>query len=137
VQFSATSHAPAAERQTIDDETNESPGQFAPEPVQFSATSQMPAEERQTVDDGLNASAGQVAAAPVQFSALSHTPAALRHTVALLAKRHAEVQHVLPAIAVSHVSPAAASMTPLPHRCSKLTVTKWPSVACVREGFPA
>src|SRR5262245_30950566 len=136
VQFSATSHAPDAERQTVDEETKPLAGHAALAPVQFSATSQVPAEERHTVADETKPSAGHVALAPVQFSATSQTPADGRHTVEELAKRQADVQHAVPESAVSHCSPAFESRTPLPQRCSKLTVTKWPSVDCVREGLP-
>src|SRR5689334_20327382 len=123
VQFSATSHAPDAERQTVADDANESVGHAPLPPVQFSATSHRPTELRQSVPDALNLSAGQVALAPVQFSATSQVPFTERHTVDDDAKRHVDVQHAVPEIAVSHCSPAELSSTPLPQRCSKLTVT--------------
>ena len=49
VQFSATSHGPAAARQTVDDDAKPFAGQLGPVPVQFSAGSHGPADARQTV----------------------------------------------------------------------------------------
>src|SRR5439155_512065 len=48
VQFSATSHSPAAARHTVLDGSKASAGQSLPVPLQVSATSQTPAEGRQT-----------------------------------------------------------------------------------------
>src|SRR5262245_2391994 len=58
VHVSATSHWPAAARQTVDGGANASVGHAAAAPVQLSATSQTPVDARQTVDDDANASAG-------------------------------------------------------------------------------
>jgi hypothetical protein len=82
VQFSATSHTPADDRQTVADDVNASDGHAADEPVQLSSSSHTPADERQTVADETKASPGHVAPEPVQFSATSHTPADDRHPVA-------------------------------------------------------
>jgi len=54
VHCSATSQTPAADRQTVLEETKESVGQVAEAPVHCSATSQMPLEDRQTVFDKEN-----------------------------------------------------------------------------------
>jgi hypothetical protein len=63
VQFSATSHTPAAGRHSVLAPTNASAGQAVAEPEQRSATSQSPAASRQTADAGLKR-ATQVALAP-------------------------------------------------------------------------
>ena len=114
VQVSATSHGPAAARQTapalpagcwqasfVPSHSSRlhglpssvhavpagcfaSAGQLGPFPGQFSAGSHSPAEARQTVDDGLKASAGHVVLVPVQVSATSHGPAATRQTAPAL-----------------------------------------------------
>jgi hypothetical protein len=109
VHCSATSHAPTAERQTVDDDANALPGHAALEPVQFSATSQMPAELRQTVLDEAKPSLGQFADEPVQLSATSQMPAELRQTVELGRKPSAGQASFVPSqfSAVSH-APAAA-----------------------------
>src|SRR5207245_8174691 len=79
LQVSATSHRPAAARQTVPPATRPSAGQLLLTPLQLSATSQIPAEARQTAV--LFASVGQLALDPVQVSATSQTPAAARHVV--------------------------------------------------------
>ena len=79
VQFSATSHSPPADRQTVADDTKASAGHAALLPGQVSCTSHTPADERHTVPVW-KLSAGHAAAEPVQFSALSHTPADDRQT---------------------------------------------------------
>src|SRR5207253_2115814 len=114
VQVSATSHGPAAARQTapalpagcwqasfvpsraarlhgLPSSVHAVPagcfvsaGQLGPFPGQFSAGSHSPAEARQTVDDGLKASAGHVVLVPVQVSATSHGPAVARQTAPAL-----------------------------------------------------
>jgi len=111
VQFSATSHSPAADRHEVVEGANASVGQAVDVPVQVSATSQIPAAARQTVPafpaacwqvalDPLQlsvvhtlpssvqavpfafiVSAGHAACVPVQFSATSHSPAADRQEV--------------------------------------------------------
>src|SRR5207244_3920266 len=111
VQPSATSHTPAAARQTapafpagcwqasllpshssrlhglpslvhaVPEGLFASAGQLGPLPGQFSAGAHSPAEARQTVLEDLKVSAGQTVLEPVQLSATSHTPAAARHTV--------------------------------------------------------
>ena len=68
VHVSATSHCPAAARQTVPAVTKESVGHAALFPGQYSAMSQIPAEGRQTVVLGLNWSGGQVTEVPVQYS---------------------------------------------------------------------
>ena len=110
MQFSATSHTPAELRQTVLDEVNVSPGQFADEPVQLSATSQTPAELRQTVELGRKVSAGQASFVPSQFSGVSHTPAVARHGVVVGAFASAGQFVFVP----SHVS--SWSQTPAPAR---------------------
>jgi len=116
VQFSATSHWPAAVRQTVDDGLNEFAGHVDDEPVHVAATSQTSAAARhcvpalpaacwhatavplhvsvvhglpssvQAVPFASLASAGQFAEFPGQFSDWSHTSAAARHTVLEAAK---------------------------------------------------
>jgi hypothetical protein len=81
VQFSAVSHTPAEERQTVLDDATESPGHTDELPVQFSATSQTLTALRHTVLDDAKSSGGQALDAPVQFSATSQTLTAPRHTV--------------------------------------------------------
>jgi hypothetical protein len=49
VQFSARSHSPAGDLQTVLDDLKPSAGQVTTVPLQVSATSQVPAEARQTV----------------------------------------------------------------------------------------
>src|SRR5689334_22023005 len=101
--------------------------------------SHTPADGRQTVVAGANASAGQVSLEPVQVSATSQVPAEFRHVVPLVLK----VQFVLQqepkeplALPWSHCSPTEPSIEPLPQREVNVTVTKWPSFACVRPGEP-
>jgi hypothetical protein len=84
VQFSAASHTPAAARQTVALDANESAGQAALEPVQFSATSQVVAATRQTVELARKASAGHVVDEPVHVSATSQLPAEARHVAPAL-----------------------------------------------------
>jgi hypothetical protein len=116
VQFSATSHSPAEERQGIEAGAKPSDGQVALVPVQVSATSHIPAEARQTepalptgcwqatfvpshwslvqgfpssvhaVPLDILASAGQAPLVPLQVSATSQVPAAARQTVVFEAK---------------------------------------------------
>src|SRR5919197_4328768 len=81
VQFSATSHSPAAARHRVLAGWKASAGHASLVPSQVSATSQTPAEGRQTVPAGSLALAGQVGLVPVQVSSTSHAPAAARHTV--------------------------------------------------------
>jgi hypothetical protein len=81
VQVSATSHTPAAIRQTVPIAAKPSVGQLAAMPVHVSATSHVPAAMRQTVPIAAKPSVGQLAAMPVQVSATSHAPAAMRQTV--------------------------------------------------------
>ena len=76
---SATSQAPAAERQTVPLATNAFAGHVLLEPSHVSAVSHTPAADRQTVV--LFASAGQSAVDPEQLSARSQAPADDRHTV--------------------------------------------------------
>jgi len=90
----------------------------------------------QAVPAAFLASVGHVAAVPVQNSTASHSPAALRHTVEEEANVQFAVQQTLPEMPGSHCSPTTVSITPLPHKALKVTVTKWPSFACVREGLP-
>jgi len=80
VQFSATSHTPAALRQTLELGRKPSPGQLALFPGHVSAASHTPADDRQVVPVW-KPSAGQMSLAPVQFSAVSQIPAVGRHTV--------------------------------------------------------
>src|SRR5438552_1131276 len=82
-QLSATSHSPAAARQTVPAVLMTSGGQVALDPVQFSAASHTSTAARQTVLDDLKPSAGQAALDPVQFSATSQGPADVRQTVPL------------------------------------------------------
>src|SRR5439155_109959 len=114
VQVSATSHGPAAARQTapalpagcwqasfVPSHSSRlhglpssvhavpagcfaSAGQLGPFPGQFSTSEERRAGTEQTVDDGLKASAGHVVLVPVQVSATSHAPAAARQTVPAL-----------------------------------------------------
>src|SRR5438093_476009 len=111
VQFSATSHSPAAARHTapafpagcvhvalvplhtsvvqalpssvqvVPLAFKTSAGQAVVTPSQVSARSHSPAAARQTVPAVLMASAGQAVLVPVQVSAMSHPPNATRHTV--------------------------------------------------------
>jgi hypothetical protein len=78
-QVSATSHRPAAARQTNVPGRRTSPGHAALLPVHVSATSQVPALARQTVVEGEKPSAGQTPA--LHDSATSHAPADARHKV--------------------------------------------------------
>jgi hypothetical protein len=137
VQCSATSQTPADGRHTVEVERKPSGGQAADDPVQFSAASQTPpVAARQTTVLATKALAGQAAAEPEQFSATSQTPADGRHWVLEVRKWQCESQHTLPAIAVSQSSPWALSTVPLPHKLVSVTVTKWPSLFCVRLGLP-
>jgi hypothetical protein len=52
LQFSARSHAPADDRQTVDEGSTASAGQAAELPLQVSATSQAPPEPRQVNPEG-------------------------------------------------------------------------------------
>ena len=61
VQFSATSHTPAAARHSVPELATPSTGQAVLDPVQVSATSHTPAEPRQTVVLNAKPSAGQLA----------------------------------------------------------------------------
>ena len=101
----------------------------------------MPAEARHSVVLGSKASAGQVAPEPVQVSATSQTPAEARHSVPTVLKVQADVQQEANepfAEPWSHCSLLApqVSMTPLPQRLVRVTVTKWPSFDCVRAPVP-
>jgi hypothetical protein len=115
VQLSATSHSPAAERQTLVDGRRMSAGHTGLTPVQFSAGSQMPVDGRQGTVEGAKASAGHAALEPVQFSATSQPPAAGRHVVVDATNLQFASQQS-PAVPLlgpsSHCS--APSMAPLP-----------------------
>jgi hypothetical protein len=108
VQFSVTSHAPAAARHSVPNDFKASAGQAAEAPVQFSATSHPPAvAARHSVPNDFKASAGQAAEVPVQYSATSQPPAAAaRQTVVEDFKTSAGQGDAVPL----HVS--AASQTP-------------------------
>jgi len=68
VQLSTASQAPLADRQTVVEDSNESPGHVCPAvPVQFSATSQTPADARQTNVLDCVVAAGHVTLDPVQL----------------------------------------------------------------------
>src|SRR5436309_1837528 len=122
-QISATSHSPAAARQTEPAVLMASAGQVALDPVQFSAASHRSTAARQTVADDLTASVGQVALEPVQLSARSHSLSAARHTVAAVTNVHVAVQQEpdWPFWAPrSHCSPA--STWPSPHAALKVAM---------------
>jgi len=136
VQLSASSHSPAAARQTVLEDAKPSAGHVVLMPVHVSATSHAPAVGRQTapalpagcwqvslvpshssllhglpssvhaVPLAFFASAGQLGPVPVQFSTWSHSPAAGRQGVVEDAKPSAG--HVL--LVPVHVS--ATSHTP-------------------------
>src|SRR5439155_22480948 len=77
-QLSATSHGPAAGRQTP--VLLASAGHAARAPVQVSAGSQTPAEARHSIVAGWKVSAGQSLATPSQRAAASQGPTAGRHS---------------------------------------------------------
>ncbi len=131
-QVSATSQMPAVPRHCA--VLLPSAGQAALDPVQFSATSQTPAALRQLVVLGEKLLPGQVALAPVQNSAGSQMPAEPRHWVAFDANWQLDVQHTPP----SHCSATGPrlSITPLPQKLVRVTVTKCPSSVWVRLGVP-
>ena len=137
LQLSATSHAPAEDRQTA--ELFTSLGQFGPVPVQFSARSQIPAAERHTTVLAANPSFGHVALPPLHVSMTSQDPAELRQVVPDAVKWQF-VSQQLPktpfALPTSHCSPTLLSIAPLPQSEVNWTVTKLPSLACVRLGLP-
>ena len=135
VQFSAGSHTPADPRQTVELDESVFPGQAALEPVQFSAGSQTPAEARQRVALDEKEFPGHVALEPVQSSAGSQTPADARHCVELDANWQLDVQHG-PGGSQSSSTGPTSSTVPLPQRLVSVTVTKWPSLDCVRLGVP-
>ena len=81
MQFSATSHTPAAARHMVEEARKESAGHAFEEPSQVSALSQTPAMARHAVPADCFESAGHVVLAPVQTSAASQTSAAARHAV--------------------------------------------------------
>ena len=137
LQLSATSQGPAEERQTA--VLFASFGQLPLVPVQFSAGSHTPWEARHTVEDGRNASLGQLGLVPVHVSCGSQIPVEFRHVVPPLTKVQFELQHDPNepfALPWSHCSLTDPSIVPLPHSEVNLTATKWPSLFCVRLGFP-
>jgi len=81
VQFSATSHSPAAARHAVVADLKPSAGQLLLDPSQLSARSQIPAAARHCVPAGTFASLGQAALEPLHVSAASQLPAAARQTV--------------------------------------------------------
>src|SRR3989442_424924 len=83
-QPSARSQPPAAARHGVPAATKASAGQSSPTPSQLSSTSQMPAAGRQTAV--LFASAGQAALDPSQSASRSPTPPATPHRVPAAAK---------------------------------------------------
>src|SRR5206468_3866023 len=135
-QVSATSHSPAAARQTAPADLTALAGHVTLDPVQFSAASHRSTAARQTVLEGWKPSDGQVVLVPVQVSATSQTPADVRHTapafpagcvhVALVPSHTSVVQglpssgHVVPAelrasfgqVAADPVHVSAGSHTP-------------------------
>src|SRR5438093_2401246 len=138
VQFSATSHSPAAARHTapafpagcvhvalvplhtsvvqalpssvqvVPLALKTSVGQAVVTPPQVSAKSHSPAAARHTVPADLIASAGQVALVPVQFSAASHRSTAARQTV-LEGRKALAGQVVLVPVQVSAASQGPAA----------------------------
>ena len=137
LQLSATSHAPAEDRQTA--VLLASFGQFGPVPVQVSARSQTPADERQTTVFEAKPSLGQVALPPLHVSMTSQEPAELRQVVPFAVKWQFESQQVPKtpfALPTSHCSPTLLSIAPVPQSEVNVTVTKLPSLACVRLGLP-
>src|SRR5205085_5924866 len=116
-----------------------SAGQSGPVPVQCSARSQAPAAERQVTVLEAKLSLGQVALPPLQVSMTSQEPAELRQVVPDAVRWQFESQQ-LPktplALPTSHCSPTLLSIAPLPQSEVNATVTKLPSLACVRLGLP-
>src|SRR5438105_2917310 len=113
LQLSATSHAPADDRQTA--VLLASAGQSGPDPVQCSARSQTPAAERQTSVFEAKLSPGQVALPPLHVSMTSQEPAELRQVVPDDVKWQFESQHVPKepfALPTSHCSPTLLSIEP-------------------------
>jgi hypothetical protein len=149
VQVSATSQTPAELRQTVLDEANPSPGQFADEPVQLSATSQTPTELRQTVELGRKLSVGQFTFVPSQFSDVSHTPAAARQGVVVGAfasagqlvlapsqvsatsQTPAEARHIVPAL------PAGCVQVPAPLQTSSVQTFESAVQGVLAGSFPS
>src|SRR5262249_1279418 len=115
-QLSATSHGPAAARQTA--VLFASAGHVALLPVQNSAGSQTPAEARHDVVDGWNPSVGQLLDTPSQVSATSQTPGEGRRVVpaaAFLATaftRHAFDAPSVPQVSSTSHEPAFGMQTP-------------------------
>ena len=79
--------------------------------------------------------AGQVALDPLHTSCGSQPPTLDRQTVPVTNLQF-DPQQTDPAMPVSQSSPALDSMLPLPHSEVYETVTKWPSLDCVRPGDP-
>jgi hypothetical protein len=130
VQFSATSHCPAAARHVTEFGAKASAGQLGLEPLHDSDMSQTPAAERQTVPDGRTESAGHVELVPSQLSATSQTPAAARHCApafpaacwqATLDPLHRSVVQGLPSSAQAvpfGFTASAGQLTPTPSQLS-------------------
>src|SRR5690242_10408470 len=115
LQLSATSQAPAEDRQTA--VLLASAGQFGPVPGQVSAMSQTPADERQTTVLEAKPSLGQVELTPLQASVTSQAPAELRQVVPFAVKWQFVSQQVPKdpfALPVSHCSPTLLSIAPFP-----------------------
>src|SRR5207244_381239 len=128
-QLSATSHSPAAARQTTLAAWKPSAGQLLPTPSQVSATSHVPAEARQTVPAGLLASAGHAVLVPVHVSATSQAPAEARQAVPADFNLQFALQQELAepfAAPSSHCSPEEFT-APSPHE---------PSVKVIRATLP-
>jgi hypothetical protein len=106
VQFSVTSHSPAASRHAVVEGAKLSGGQLLLTPSHVSARSQTPAAVRHTVPAGIFASGGHAVLVPVHLSATSQAPAEGRHSVPALPAgfwqptpgSHESVVHGLPSL---------------------------------------
>jgi hypothetical protein len=140
-QVSVRSQTPAEGRQTVPIGCGTSAGQFGLPPLQVSSKSHTwpGLAARQTTPIGWKPSIGQLALDPVHTSATSQAPVPGRQTWPMARNVQFAAQHepVVPfAGPSSHCSPRPASIILLPHKDSKTTVTKCPSLACVRDPAP-
>jgi len=140
LQVSCGSQTPAEARHTVPDGDSVFAGQSAALPGHVSAGSHPPAEDLHTVDEEEKASIGHAPLPPLHVSAGSQTPADTRHVCPEVRNWQREVQHeVLKPLSEpsSHCSLTDESTMLFPHSEVNVMVTKWPSLDCVRPGFPA
>jgi hypothetical protein len=136
LQVSATSHAPAAARQTKPEGRTALAGQSTLAPVHVSAMSHVSTAGRQTVPDGSFASVGHCAVAPVHVSATSHEPAAGRHTVVDDSNWQVGEQQSFGAVLPSSQASPASRM-PLPQTAARPVVAQHRPSASTASRNPA